>query len=132
MIRQKDVLLAVINQLVALLHRPVGLAEIPKELVDEEPYMIVYPLSPDFDGPPFTRPWEDVDFGVQVTSVGLRCDQALWMADRAREAILERGLPLMVPGGVEMGRSIELGPELVEGDSVDTVVQRFVFHLTPT
>ena len=131
MIKQLDVLNAVMNMLVDALHRPVGLAEIPSESADV-PYLIVYPILPDFAGPAYSSPYADGYFPVQVTSVGLRCDQAMWLADRVREAVIEQNAPITVNGAAEMGaRTIELGPELVEGDSVDTVVQRFVFRMTP-
>lgn len=133
---QLPVLNAVADLLRTTVRKPVGVVEIPPFEADE-PYAIVYPYGAGFSGPPLAAPEADGAFGVQVSSVGLRCDQATWLSDRVRFELMARensafvnALPL-VPGMREMGRAIDSGPILMEGGSVDTVVQRFIIYMTP-
>lgn len=132
---QLPVLNAVVDLLRDVVRKPVGLVEIPPFEADE-PYMVVYPYGANFTGPPLDDPEGDGAFGVQVSTVGLRCDQATWLADRVRLELMSREnggfknpLP-PVPGMKEMGRAIDTGPVLMEGSSVDTVVQRFIIYMT--
>lgn len=61
------------------------------EQVEDVPYGILYPIpGGGFSGSPLYHPDEDASFVYQVTSVGLRDDQAEWMADKVREAMLGR------------------------------------------
>jgi hypothetical protein len=59
--------------------------------VEDPPYGILYPIpGGGFSGSPLYHPDEDATFTYQVTSVGLRDDQAEWLGDRVREAFLGR------------------------------------------
>src|SRR5438270_13362963 len=92
--------LPVTEGLVALLAtgtgRPVGVTRAPYKGTDVEhvadpPYAIVYPLPGGaVTGSYFSHPDEEVTWVYEVTSVGIRDDQAQWMADVARQSILGR------------------------------------------
>lgn len=60
--------------------------------VADVPYAILYPLpgGGSEGGAPLTHPDADLQFVYQVTSVALRDDQAEWMADKVRWAMLGR------------------------------------------
>ncbi|MEV6942994.1 hypothetical protein AB0N07_13535 [Streptomyces sp. NPDC051172] len=72
--------------------RPCGLGSLPS--VDggpaDVPYTILYPLGGPVGGAPLADTSEDAELVYQLTSVAGRTDQAEWMADRGRRAILER------------------------------------------
>ena len=54
------------------------------------PYAIVYPIPGGGFSGSLAFPDEDANFEFQVTSVGLRLDQADWMADKVRWCVLGR------------------------------------------
>lgn len=77
--------------------RPIGVVRAPYKNSDvtqvaDVPYAIIYPIvGGNFSGSPLFHPEEDAAFTYQVTSVGLRDDQAEWMADSVRVGLLGRG-----------------------------------------
>jgi hypothetical protein len=54
------------------------------------PYLVLYPLGGSTGGAPFGDQSEDAHLEFQVTAVAARTDQAEWLADRVRRAVLER------------------------------------------
>ncbi|GGU44125.1 hypothetical protein GCM10010289_75990 [Streptomyces violascens] len=72
--------------------RPCGLGELP--LVDGEPaelpYAVLYPLGGTPAATPFVDSWAEATLTYQVTVVARRMDQAEWLADRVRRAVLQR------------------------------------------
>ncbi|MFI0912494.1 hypothetical protein [Streptomyces abikoensis] len=83
------------------------------------PYLVLYPLGSDFGGAPLSDRSEDAHLVYQVTVVARRTDQAEWVADRVRQALLDRAAtgawarPLVIPGCRVWGRA------LVADDGVD-------------
>ncbi|MEU5428469.1 hypothetical protein ACH4UT_23425 [Streptomyces sp. NPDC020799] len=103
------------------------------------PYFVLYPLGGSTDGAPLADQSEDAALDYQVTAVAGRTDQAEWLGDRARRAVLERRAtgewshPIKVPAGDIWAR------ELVSDDGVDrpetsqgvvTYPLRFRFQVT--
>lgn len=78
------------------LGRPVGRARIPTQptndqIVADPPYMILYPImGGTYWGAPLTSPEDSMGLVYQVTCVGMREDQAQWLADEVRVRILDR------------------------------------------
>lgn len=72
--------------------RPCGLGKLPSTngRPAEVPYAVLYPLGGSVRGAPLADASEDAEFVYQLTSVASRTDQAEWLADRGRRAILER------------------------------------------
>lgn len=138
-------LLSITDALVAFLAaqtaRPVGRATAP--LVDGDPadlgdgpYAIVYQLPGGGTwGPGLYGPDEGAQLPFQVTSVGRRSDQADWMADRVRQAMVGRTngtltADLVVPGVTVLDREFSAyGGHDREGDVV-SVPDTFLLHVT--
>ncbi|MEU5490241.1 MULTISPECIES: hypothetical protein [Streptomyces] len=115
------------------------------------PYYLLYALPTELSGALLADEHEDVSFVYQVTSVsgpdpskpdsrGV-ADQAEWMADKARTAILGRdpvtGLwlrTLTIPGAKVTARSldVEAGATNDPADAIMSYVQRFRLDLTST
>lgn len=75
--------------------RPIGVGRSPVVGGDAlnpppVPYGIVYPIPGGGFSGSLAYPDEDAAFEFQVTSVGLRLDQADWMADKVRQCVLAR------------------------------------------
>ncbi|MEV4502564.1 hypothetical protein [Streptomyces klenkii] len=76
------------------------------------PYLVLYPLGGEVDGAPLGDRSEDAHLVYQVTVVAGRTDQAEWVADRTRRALLDRvatgewAHPLAVPSGRVWGRAL--------------------------
>jgi hypothetical protein len=72
--------------------KPCGLGTLP--LVGGKPtpvpYTVLYPLGGTIGGAPLADQAEDAVLLYQVTAVGARTDQAEWLADKVRRALLER------------------------------------------
>lgn len=116
----------------------------------EPPYYLLYSVGTDLSGAPLADTLEDASLVYQITSVsgpdpalpdstGV-LDQAEWMADKARQALLGRdpatGLwlhPLTVPGVRCTARSLDAEPGGTNdaADAIISYVQRFRFDLTP-
>lgn len=138
-------LLPITDALVAFLAaqtgRPVGRATAP--LVDgvpadleSGPYAIVYQLpGGDTWGPFLSGPDEGAQLPYQVTSVGKRSDQADWMADRVRRAMVGRTngaltATLAVPGVTVLDREFTTyGGQDREGDVV-SIPDTFLLHVS--
>ena len=115
------------------------------------PYYLLHAMPAAFSGAPFTDLNEDSSLVYQVTSVsgpdpitpdshGV-ADQAEWMADKARTAILGRDPAtrlwlheLFIPGVRVIGRSLDTEPGGTsdQSDAIMSYVQRFRFDLTST
>ncbi|MHA7956309.1 hypothetical protein ACX9I7_00935 [Streptomyces sp. L500] len=69
------------------------------------PYLVLYPLGGASDGAPLADQSEDAHLDYQVTVIAGRTDQAEWLSDRVRRAVLERRptgewtRPIKVPAG---------------------------------
>ncbi|MFF4507601.1 hypothetical protein [Streptomyces sp. NPDC001401] len=72
--------------------KPCGLGKLP--LLDGKPaplpYLVLYPQGGPVDGAPLADRAEDAHLRYQVTVVAARTDQAEWLADRVRCAVLDR------------------------------------------
>lgn len=128
---------------------PVGRGRKPDNT--NPPYFLLYGVTAQTGGAPFTDLNEDSSLVYQVTSVsgpdpatpeshGV-ADQAEWMADKARTALLGRdpttGLwlhELTIPGIRVIGRSLDTEPGGTNdpADAIMSYVQRFRFDLTST
>ncbi|MEV0370604.1 hypothetical protein AB0I10_12345 [Streptomyces sp. NPDC050636] len=95
--------------------RPCGLGTLPvvNGKPAEVPYTVLYPLGGPLGGAPLADASEDAELVYQLTSVAGRTDQAEWMADRGRRAVLERApsgawrYPLEIPGVDVWGRELD-------------------------
>jgi hypothetical protein len=127
--------------------KPVGLGRMPQA---DPPYYILYSVDTAVFGAPLADESEDISVVYQVTSVSGpnpttqsstgTLDQAEWLADKARTAILRRdpatGLwaaALTVAGAKVMCRELETEPGGTSDptDGIISYVQRFRFDLTP-
>ncbi|WP_189959286.1 hypothetical protein [Streptomyces alanosinicus] len=127
--------------LAAATGRPCGRGRLP--LVAGQPaslpYTVLYPQGGLLDGAPLADRSEDGQFLYQVTVVAARTDQAEWLADRVRQALLGRTASgdwenlILVPGVDVWAR------ELLVDDGVDpagaddgmvTAVQRYKLSAT--
>ncbi|MCX4666453.1 hypothetical protein OG453_07195 [Streptomyces sp. NBC_01381] len=110
--------------------RPCGLGQLP--LVNgkpaEVPYTVLYPLGGSVGGAPLADSSEDAELVYQLTSVAGRGDQAEWMADRGRRAVLERGasgawlFPLDVLGVDVWVRELDADDGIDASASVEGIV----------
>ncbi|HEX5568026.1 MAG TPA: hypothetical protein VFY14_14050 [Streptomyces sp.] len=147
MIDRRKVTAALAALLTAETGMPVGLGRMPKA---NPPYYLLYSVDTSVSGPPLADESEDISLVYQVTSVSGpdpakpsstgTLDQAEWLADKARAAILRRdpvtgrwAAPLAVPGARVMGRALEIEPGGTSdpNDAIISYVQRFRFDLTP-
>jgi hypothetical protein len=126
---------------------PVGRGSKPADTAP--PYYLLHAMPAMYSGAPFADVHEDSSLVYQVTSVsgpdpvkpdshGV-ADQAEWMADLVRTAILGRdpatGLwlhELTIPGVRVIGRSLDTEPGGTsdQSDAIMSYVQRFRFDLT--
>lgn len=92
MIDRAPVSKAVQDMIAKATGRPCGLGKLPltNGKPAEVPYTVLYPLGGSARGAPLADSSEDAELVYQLTSVGGRTDQAEWMADRGRRAVLER------------------------------------------
>jgi hypothetical protein len=146
-IDKRLVTLAVATLLQTATGRPVGRGKMPKA---DPPYYLLYSVDTALSGAPLADESEDASFVYQVTSVSGpdpavanstgTLDQAEWLADKARRAVLQRdpdtGLwlnPLIVPGYTNHCRELDIEPGGTSDptDGIISYVQRFRFDLTP-
>jgi hypothetical protein len=144
----------VASVLVAATGMPVGVGKLPPSPDGTTdvipPYYVLYALPLTLSGAPLADMNEDASVVYQVTSVSgpdprvpqstSAEDQAEWMADKARTALLGRdpvtGLWLhnVAPAGWKtMCRELDVEPgaDSSAGDAIISYVQRFRFDLTP-
>ncbi|MFI9149473.1 hypothetical protein [Streptomyces sp. NPDC053367] len=86
-------------------------------------------------GPPYGDGDADARVLVQVTSVALTAEQAEWMADKVRTALLGRSRgsyanAITVAGCAVMGRELDKEEGLTVSSGVYSCVQRYVFTVT--
>ena len=149
MIERLPVTMALSALLTSATSIAVGRGRKPKDT--EPPYYLLHALPAAYSGAPFTDLNEDSSLVYQVTSVsgpnpvnpdshGV-ADQAEWMADKARTAILGRDPAtrlwlheLSIPGVRVIGRSLDTEPGGTsdQSDAIMSYVQRFRFDLTST
>ncbi|MEV6165683.1 hypothetical protein AB0L71_27985 [Streptomyces sp. NPDC052052] len=147
MIQRLPVTMALSALLASATGLPVGRGRKPEDTIP--PYYLLYAVPAAVSGAPFSDLNEDASFVYQVTSVsgpdpsdpdshGV-ADQAEWMADKARTAILGRdpgtGLwlhQLVIPGARVIGRSLDTEPGATNdpSDAIMSYVQRFRLDLT--
>jgi hypothetical protein len=146
-IDRRKVTAALAALLTAETGKPVGLGRMPKA---DPPYYILYSVDTSVSGAPLADDNEDISVVYQVTSVSGpdpkvvsstgTLDQAEFLADKARSAILRRdpatGLwaaALTVAGARVMCRELETEPGGTSdpSDGIISYVQRFRFDLTP-
>lgn len=129
---------ALVAFLAAQTGKPVGRATAPLAADGTPaapPFAIVYPLpGGDTWGPTYDGPDEGAALPYQVTAVGLRADQAEWLADKVRQAMVRRTngalTPLAVAGLTVLDRSITgYGGTVVDGEVV-SVPDSYVVHVT--
>ncbi|MEZ7005670.1 hypothetical protein [Streptomyces sp. AD55] len=147
MIDRRRVTTAVADLLRTGTGMPVGLGRMPQA---QPPYYLLYSVATTLSGAPFADEHEDISLIYQVTSVSGpdpktvsstgTLDQAEWLADKARQAILRRDPttgqwtnPLNIPGAKVIRRSLETEPGGTSdpNDAIISYVQRFRFDLTP-
>ncbi|WP_327335125.1 hypothetical protein [Streptomyces anulatus] len=147
MIARLPVTMALSAILASATNLPVGRGSKPPTIAP--PYFLLYAMPAELSGAPLADEHEDASLVYQVTSVSGpdpskpdsrgAADQAEWMADKARTAILGRdpatGLwlrPLTIPGTKVIGRSLDTEPggSSDPADAIMSYVQRFRFDLT--
>ncbi|WP_372407407.1 hypothetical protein [Streptomyces luteireticuli] len=121
--------------------RPCGMGVLPRDSSGQPaqpPYAVLDSLTGSFSGPSLSDWAADASWLYQVTSVGQRVDQALWLADRVREALFGRSHTgwansLSVPGMKVIDRELSTEGSQVDGTAGDivTYIQRFTLTVTP-
>ncbi|GAA2136704.1 hypothetical protein GCM10009760_16380 [Kitasatospora kazusensis] len=100
------------------------------------PYCVLYPLGSVSDGPPFGDADADAKVLVQVTSIGTTAEQAEWMADKVRGALLGRApgagfaTPVAPAGHVVTGRELDKSDGVTVVSGVYSYIERFALHVT--
>ncbi|MEU5435461.1 hypothetical protein AB0G73_19070 [Streptomyces sp. NPDC020719] len=141
MIDRGPVTAAVRDLLVRFTGRPCGLGELPlvEGVPAELPYTVLYPLGGSAAGALLMDAWQDTTLVYQVTVVAGRTDQAEWLADRVRRAVLERtetggwAYGLAVPGAEVWARELLVDEGFAGESSKDGLVsgaQRFGLAVT--
>ncbi len=80
------------------------------------PYSVLYEVAGGSLGGPVARPYDDADQMYQVTSVGSTAEQARWMADKVRAALL--GSVWAVAGRSTMRVGLDVTSGLLRDDDV--------------
>ncbi|NUS25027.1 MAG: hypothetical protein HOV92_12505 [Streptomyces sp.] len=147
MITRRTFTAALAGLLASQTGKPVGQGRMPQT---KPPYYLLYSVDTTTFGAPFADDNEDASFVYQVTSVSGpdpdnpnstgTLEQAEWLADKARTAILGRDpvtgqwtADLTLPGVKVMCRELETEPGGTSdpNDAIISYVQRFRFDLTP-
>ncbi|MGX1668614.1 hypothetical protein [Streptomyces sp. NPDC055400] len=141
MIERAPVGTALRSMLSAATGRPCGLGKLP--LLDGKPaplpYLVLYPQGGPVDGAPLADRAEDAHLAYQVTVVAARADQAEWLADRVRFAVLGRGASGEWEQPIVLAEVDVWARELLVDDGVDqsdaahgvvTCVQRYKLSVT--
>ncbi len=141
MITRRLVTAALAELLAAATAKPCGTGSVPMAggTPASPPYTVLLSLPMTVDGAPFTDQHEDATTIYQVTAVARAHDQAEWLADQVRTAILGRGPagewlhPLQVPGWTCWQRELDLdaGTDNDPGAVIVSYVIRFQLAWTP-
>jgi hypothetical protein len=118
--------------------KPVGNSRPPGTPAELEgiPYAVVYQLLTDFLEPTsFADPHDMVWVAIQVTSVAESAQQANWMADQVRRAIIGRAgqdwIHAITPSGLEIcGRTLAITVGVEEEDGVFNATERYRLLVT--
>ena len=141
MIDRARVSATVQSMLASATGKPCGLGSLP--LVAGRPaplpYTVLYPLGGPVDGAPLSDRSEDAHLLYQVTIVAVRTDQAEWLGDRVRHAVLGRAesgewaQPLTTPGVHIWARVLVVDEGVNQSQASDGVVtsaQRYRLSLS--
>ncbi len=133
---------ALLTMLAAGTGKPVGDHKAP--LATAPPYSVLYSIpGGGFWGAALVGPDADADFVYQVDSVGLKRNQAEWLADRVRRSVLARSssgafqVTITPPAGLKVAdRLPDGGPGGVQVAGVPphevfSVAERFVLRVVP-
>ncbi|MCX4761911.1 hypothetical protein OG562_13185 [Streptomyces sp. NBC_01275] len=100
------------------------------------PYSVLYPLGITTSGPAFGDADADARVLFQVTCVASTAEQAEWMADKVRAAILGRSAKgdfvnaVVVAGCAVIGRELDKEEGVTVSGGVYSYVQRYVLTVT--
>ncbi|THA38123.1 hypothetical protein [Streptomyces sp. A1547] len=102
------------------------------------PYAVLYPLGLTTDGPPYGQADGDARALLQVTSVATTAEQAEWMADRVRAAMLARkggsngayATDIAIPGCSVLRRALDKEEGVAVAGGIYSYVQRYVVEVT--
>ncbi|WP_329492525.1 hypothetical protein OG618_37160 (plasmid) [Kitasatospora sp. NBC_01246] len=143
MIARLPVTRALAALLAAATGRPCGVGALPRTdagAPEALPYCVLHPLPWDVQGAPFSDRSEDASALYQAVCVAETTEQAEWLADRVRAAVLERDRVTgrwlhqldLQPGVTCRGRSIDIdaGTEQAPGDGIVDYMIRFRLDLT--
>jgi hypothetical protein len=127
---------AVRTMLEAAVGKPCGRGTLPTSGGQPAPlpYLVLYPLGGHMSGAPLADRSEDARLVFQVTVVAARTDQAEWLADRVRGAVLGRTSsgqwehPIPLPAGEVWARELladEGADQSSASEGVVTCVQQY-------
>ncbi|MGW2985297.1 hypothetical protein [Streptomyces goshikiensis] len=102
------------------------------------PYAVLYPLGLMTDGPPYGQADGDARALLQITSVATTAEQAEWMADRVRAAMLARKggtngaytTDIAIPGCAVLRRALDKEEGVAVAGGIYSYVQRYVVEVT--
>ncbi|MFE5969814.1 hypothetical protein [Streptomyces sp. NPDC056463] len=99
------------------------------------PYSVLYPIGSTSDGPPFGDVSADARILYQVTSVATTAEQAEWMADKVRAAMVARAgtgytYPIVASGYAVMSRELDKEEGVAVTSGVYSYIQRFALEVT--
>lgn len=129
---------AVIEAIKAQSGKPVGLSRppgSPSEMAGEV-YAVVYQLFTDVNEPSsFAEPYDMVWQGIQVTSIAESGEQASWMSDQVRMAIIGRSggdwIQPISPTGLQVcGRTLAISAGIEQEDGVFNSYERYRLLVT--
>lgn len=121
MIDRREVLAGAVTMLTDAQEKPVGSGRIP-DGNPPPPYYVLGFVGHAVDGAPYSDLNEDASTVIQITCIAQQTDQALWLADKASRAFLERDPatgqwlhPITVAGADVYCREVDSEP----GDTSD-------------
>lgn len=123
--------------------KPCGYATVPRDaagLAIPPPYSVLYPVAGTaLSGPPLGDHHADASWSCQLTHVGTGVDQAVWLADRARDVVLGRqaadpqrfAVDLAPPGMSVTSRDMTADEGPTAFGELVNVVEVFTFAVVP-